>query len=342
MKVFYSQSHQQHDPPFEGYDDKGANPSYEKALRAESVYAALQDTDWIEFHTPTDFGLEPIKAVHSTMYLEYLRSAYEHWKVYSPVDGMAFIPGTYGIDYQQTQLLSGSEQAGFFLLDTTVATTPGTFSAALQSAHCALSGATALTAGEATVFSLNRPPGHHSGREICGGYCYFNNAAIAAQWLSDWGKVAVLDVDYHAGNGTQSIFYERADVFTVSLHADPAMEYPFYAGHATETGAGAGSGRHHNFPLSPGTDLDPYLSALKKALDLIIGFAPEYLIVSAGMDIFKDDPLGSFKLTQDDIHRIGFEISNMTLPTLIVMEGGYHLPTLGANFKSFLEPFDKS
>ena len=341
MKIFYNSNHQQHDPPFEGYVDSGPQPSYEKAARAEIVYAALRETDWAEFHPPADFGLEPVQAIHSAMYLGYLRSAYDDWKVHSPVDGMAFIPGTYGIDYQQAQTLSDLEQAGFFLLDKTVAMTPRTFSAALQSAFCALTGAQALTMSESSVFSLCRPPGHHAGQEMGGGYCYFNNAAIAAQWLNDRGKVAILDIDYHAGNGTQAIFYERADVLTVSLHADPGFEYPYYAGHATETGAGAGSSYHRNFPLPAGTNLSLYLGALEPALELIARSAPECLVVSAGMDIFKDDPLGSFKLTQDDIHHIGREISNLALPTLIVMEGGYHLPTLGANFRAFLEPFAK-
>ena len=341
MKIFYNPNHLQHDPPFEGYDDSGTQPAFEKAARAEIVYAALRETDWADFHQPAEFGLEPILAVHSAAYVDYLRSAYHDWKTRSLVDGMAFIPGTHGIDYQQSQTLSVSEQAGFFLLDKTFAVTPGTFSAALYSAYCALTGAQALAENGATAFSLCRPPGHHAGQEIGGGYCYFNNAAIAAQWLSDRGKVAILDVDYHAGNGTQAIFYERADVLTVSIHADPDFEYPYYAGHATEMGAGAGVGYHRNFPLPAGTDLSLYLEALESALELITRFSPEYLIVSAGMDIFKDDPLGSFKLTQDDIHRIGHEISNLELPTLIVMEGGYHLPTLGSNFRAFLEMFAK-
>jgi len=339
MKIFYEPNHLQHDPPFEGYNDSGPQPSYEKAARAEKVYAALGEVDWAEFHPPTDFGLEPILAVHSVTYLDYLHSAYQDWQIHSPVSGMAFIPGTYGIDHQKAKGLSGFEQAGFFLMDTTVALTPGTFLGALQSAHCALTGAQALTMGESAAFSLNRPPGHHAGREICGGYCYFNNVAIAAQWLSRSGKVSILDVDYHAGNGTQSIFYDRADVLSVSLHADPSDEYPYYAGHATETGAGPGVGFHRNFPLPVGTERSRYVEALESALELIARSAPEYLLVSAGMDIFKDDPLGSFKLTQDDINLIGRKISSLTLPTLIVMEGGYHLPTLGSNFAAFLEPF---
>ena len=166
------------------------------------------------------------------------------------------------MDHPTSLTLNGTEQYGFFVMDTTVAITPGTFSAAIDAAYCALSGAQALTTGETAVFALNRPPGHHAGREICGGYCYFNNAAIAAQWLSQLGKVAILDVDYHAGNGTQDIFYERANVLTVSLHADPTFEYPSYAGFAHETGLGAGEGFHHNFPLPAGTDLPRYSNPL--------------------------------------------------------------------------------
>ncbi len=339
MKIFYSPDHQQHDPAFEGYTLEKLLPSIEKAERAEIVYAALKETDWANIQPPTDFGLEPILAVHTNKYLDYLRLAYENWHSFSPIPEIAFIPGTFGIDHPTTLTLSGTEQYGFFLLDTTVAVAPGTFSAALHSAYCTLSGAQALTSGEAAVFSLNRPPGHHAGSEVCGGYCYFNNAAIAAQWLSHRGKVAILDVDYHAGNGTQDIFYERADVLTISLHADPGFEYPRYAGYTHETGAGAGEGFHRNFPLPAGTDLPRYSESLAKALDLIAQFEPENLVVSAGMDIYKDELLGTFKLDTQDIHHVSQEIANLSLPTLIVMEGGYHLPSLGDNFTAFLEPF---
>jgi acetoin utilization deacetylase AcuC-like enzyme len=277
--------------------------------------------------------------VHSVAYLDYLRSAYEDWRGYSPVDGMAFIPGTYTIDYQSARLLKGDEQAGFFLMDTTVAITPETFSAVLQAAYCALSGAQALINGDRVTFALTSPPGHHAGNEICGGYCYLNNAAIAAQWLSFSEKVAILDVDYHAGNGTQQIFYQNPNVLTVSLHADPAFEYPYYGGQAEQMGEGSGNGFHRNFPLPKDTNQTQYLKALDQALRLIIKFNPKYLVVSAGMDTYYREPLGSFKLSQDSIHIIGRQVAGLRLPTLIVMEGGYHLPSLGDNFVAFLEPF---
>jgi acetoin utilization deacetylase AcuC-like enzyme len=339
MKIFYTPIHRKHDPPYEGYNGDGVMPSYEKALRAEIVRTALKNTNWAEFHSPSNFGLDPILTIHSAAYLEYLRSAYQDWQVYSPVDGMAFIPGTFTIDYKRARLLRGDEQAGFFLLDTTVAISPGTYTAALSAVDCALSGAQALVAGDMVSFALTRPPGHHAGTEICGGYCYFNNAAIAAQWLSHVGKIAILDVDYHAGNGTQEIFYQNPNVLTVSLHADPAFEYPYYGGQAEHTGEGPGYGFHRNFPLPKDTNQTQYLRALEKALKLITEFAPNYLVISAGMDTYYKEPLGSFKLSQESIYMIGKQIASLKLSSLIVMEGGYHLQSLGDNFVAFLEPF---
>ena len=181
-------------------------------------------------------------------------------------------------------------------MDTTVSYTNGTYAAALDAANCAISGAEAITQGQSVAFALCRPPGHHAGREICGGYCYLNNAAIAAQWLSRLGRVVILDVDFHAGNGTQEIFYDRPDVYMISIHADPGGEYPYFAGHAWEKGIGPGLGYHQNFPLSPGTDDGQYLEVLDQALVLIDRFSLQHLVVSAGMDTYKDDPLGSLSL----------------------------------------------
>jgi acetoin utilization deacetylase AcuC-like enzyme len=184
-----------------------------------------------------------------------------------------------------------------------------------------------------------RPPGHHAGKDYAGGYCFINNASVAAHWLSSSGKVAVLDIDYHCGNGTQDIFYERADVLTISIHADPHVEYPYYAGYASETGSGAGAGFHKNFPLERDTDDARYLSALEEALSLIRKFAPRYLVVSAGMDIYADDPLGTIKVTTPGIGEIGRRISALELPTVIIMEGGYNNDALGRNIVTLLGEF---
>jgi len=339
MIVFYSDTHKQHNPPFEGYTDKGNILALEIPERAEIVLKELRETEWAEILPPIDFGLEPILEVHCSHYLNYLRSAFESWSQYSQVPDMAFFPATFGIDYEKVQSGDVSEEAGFFLLDTTVAITQKTFPAALESVNCALSGAKAMKPGH-PVFALCRPPGHHAGREICGGYCYLNNAAIAAQWLSKSGKVVILDVDYHAGNGTQAIFYNRADVFMVSLHANPAREYPRYAGYAHEIGVSSGEGFHRNFPLPAGITDAEYLLVLDEALTLIDDFSPDNLVISVGMDIYKEDPLGDFKITRQGIYEIGQRIAGLNLPSLIVMEGGYHIPSIGVNMVSFLNPFE--
>jgi acetoin utilization deacetylase AcuC-like enzyme len=339
MKVYSSETHQHHNPPYEGYNADGLIPALEVPERACNILAALQATTWAQVLSPRDFGLKPVLAVHAEPYLDYLRDAYQDWESFSPVAGMAFIPGTYGIDYESVASNTLTEEAGLFVLDTTVAITAGTYHAALVSANLALSGAEAIFQGQGAAFALCRPPGHHAGIEICGGYCFLNNAAIAAQWLSQHGKVAILDVDYHAGNGTQQIFYLRPDVFTVSLHADPAHEYPRYAGFAHQTGAGPGTGYHRNFPLPAGIDDAHYLEVLDQALALVDNYAPQHLVVSVGMDIYQDDQLGYFEITRDGIHQIGVRIAALDLPTLVVMEGGYHLASLGANMVAFLEPF---
>ncbi|MFH2039222.1 MAG: histone deacetylase family protein, partial [Chloroflexota bacterium] len=214
-----------------------------------------------------------------------------------------------------------------------------TYNAAKTSAHCALSAAQTVSVNGGASFAISRPPGHHAGPEICGGFCYLNNAAIAAQWLSKRGKVAILDIDYHAGNGTQAIFYKRADVLTISLHADPTWEYPLYAGYAHEIGVGPGEGYHRNFPLPHQTGDDHYQQVLNQALKLVSNFSPDFLVVSAGFDTYDGDPLGDFKITREGYSIFGKMISELTLPTTIILEGGYKIDELGNNVVAFLTPF---
>ena len=225
-------------------------------------------------------------------------------------------------------------------MDLSACIVEGTYQAALASANCALSAAETVMNGARAAFALCRPPGHHAGKDYAGGYCFINNASVAANWLSSKEKVALLDIDYHCGNGTQDIFYERDDVLTISIHADPNFEYPHYAGYANETGTGVGLGFHKNFPLERSTDDALYLSALEEALRLIRKFEPKYLVVSAGMDIYADDPLGTIKVTTEGIGEIGKRVSALGLPTIIVMEGGYNNDALGRNIVSFLGEFE--
>jgi acetoin utilization deacetylase AcuC-like enzyme len=222
-------------------------------------------------------------------------------------------------------------------MDLSACIVEATYEAALVSANCAVSAAWSVANGQRSAFGLCRPPGHHAGKDYAGGYCFINNASVAANWLSKKGKVALLDIDYHAGNGTQDIFYERDDVLTISLHGDPDSEYPHYIGFADETGAGAGLGFHKNFPLPAGTNDEKYLSVLDEALTMIKDFAPTYLVLSTGMDTFGGDPLGTFKVTRIGFGEIGKRIAAVHLPTAIIMEGGYANEALGENIVTLLE-----
>jgi acetoin utilization deacetylase AcuC-like enzyme len=225
------------------------------------------------------------------------------------------------------------------MMDLSACIVGGTYSAALVSANCALSAAQAVADESMAAFALCRPPGHHAGKDYAAGYCFINNASAAANWLAQRGRVAILDIDYHAGNGTQDIFYERSDILTISIHGDPNYEYPHYIGYADETGAGAGFGFHRNFPLPKETDDEHYLSALDEALQMIQVFAPKYLVLSAGMDTFDGDPLGKFHITRDGFAEIGARIAALNLPAAIIMEGGYANEALGTNVVTLLEKF---
>ncbi|MBI3163036.1 MAG: histone deacetylase family protein [Chloroflexi bacterium] len=224
-------------------------------------------------------------------------------------------------------------------MDLSACIVEATYKASLASANCALSAAKTVISEQSSVFALCRPPGHHAGKDYAAGYCFINNTSVAANWLSKKGKVALLDIDYHAGNGTQDIFYERDDVLTISIHGDPDYEYPHYIGFADETGAGAGFGFHKNFPLPKGTDDKGYLSALDEALEMIRNFAPNYLVLSTGMDTFDGDPLGKFHVTREGFAEIGKRIAGLKLPTAIIMEGGYANEALGMNVVTLLENF---
>lgn len=339
MKVYYSEAHRKHEPPFEVFDGGLRTPYMENPDRMDRILNALQHTEWAEIAEPKDFGLDPIYDVHDKEYLDFLASCWTEWLVSEAKDKSTLLPSTFALRRHPQKPTSLLGRAGYYMMDLSACIVEGTYDAALASAQCALSAAEAVANGERSAFALCRPPGHHAGKDYAGGYCFINNAAVAAHWLSSKGKVALLDVDYHCGNGTQDIFYERQDVLTISIHADPNFEYPHYAGYASETGAGAGLGYHRNFPLEKGTDDRRYLSALEEALGLIRNFAPRNLVVSAGMDIYADDPLGTIKMTTEGIGEIGKRISALHLPTVIVMEGGYNNEALGRNIISFLGAF---
>ena len=351
VKVFYSEDHQYHNPPFEVFDGGERVPYLENPERMDKILHALDKTNWAEITEPTDFGLDPILAVHTPDYVSFLATAWDDWqatgKENSSKSGRpVMLPATFALrrfPHRPSSLLG---KAGYYMMDLSVGIVGGTYKAALASANCALSGAkwiaevskNLLSSSNPSLaaFALCRPPGHHAGKDYAAGYCFINNAAVAANLLSSGGKVALLDIDYHAGNGTQDIFYDRSDVLTLSLHADPSYEYPYYAGYLDEIGEGEGINFHHNFPLPSGIDDSTYLATLDKALEIIRSYSPRYLVVSIGADIYMDDLLGKFKVTRKGFQQIGDRISNLQLPTLLIMEGGYNNQAIGENVVSLI------
>ncbi|MEM7779848.1 MAG: histone deacetylase family protein [Pseudomonadota bacterium] len=305
----------------------------ESPERLESILTELVDVQQAEDH-----GIEPILAIHSADYVGFLRTAHKDWLAQGRTGdaiGYAFpVRGRRPLTHKRIDARLG--QYGF---DAASPIASGTWEAAYASAQTALSAFDAVASGEATTaFALCRPPGHHCGADYFGGYCYLNNAAIVAREAvkRGLGPVAVLDVDYHHGNGTQDIFYEDGDVLFASIHADPLKDYPYYWGHADETGAGAGKGKTLNLPLPRGTTWTSYEPALAKALDKVRAHGTRFLLVSYGADTFAEDPISHFKLTTPDMQKVGAMIATLDLPTLTVMEGGYKIDALGKNVAAFL------
>ncbi len=345
MKIFYSEQHRNHYPPYEVFDGGKRVPYFENPDRMDRILTALKNEEWAEFRLPQDFGLDPIRAIHDEGYLNFLASAWTEWLAMDPEiaatpERHAFLPATFALRRKTNRPTSSLHgRGGYYMMDLSACIVAGTYQSALTSAHCALSAADFTYNSKQSSFALCRPPGHHAGRDYAGGYCFINNAAVAANWLSAKAKVAILDIDYHGGNGTQDIFYERGDVLTISIHGDPDYEYPHYTGFADETGAGAGLGFHRNFPLPAGTGNEGYLAALDEALGLIRKVSPDFLVLSTGMDTFDGDPLGKFHVTREGFQEIGQRISGLRTPTVIVMEGGYANAALGENILTLLENF---
>jgi acetoin utilization deacetylase AcuC-like enzyme len=266
----------------------------------------------------------------------FLLSAYARHQADSGT-GSAVFPTFFTPPGQRRRPDGFEGQKGFYCVDMEVPIDEFTSNAALASARCAWSGAMGVRGGDSPVYALCRPPGHHAGPDFMGGYCYLNNAAIAARTLCENGdRVAILDIDYHHGNGTQAIFYTDPDVCYASLHIDPHTAYPYYAGYADEVGAKAGWGTNWNAPLAPGTTQDAYLVALEILLERISAFDARWLVVSAGFDTYIHDPISTFQITTDGYGKIGGRIRALDVPTLVVQEGGYHIPDLGWNAVNLL------
>lgn len=340
METIFTEKHKLRHAQTELFGGELVYP-FERPTRAEYVIDRVRETQLGPVSEPDDFGIDPIHAIHTADFVEFLQTAWLRWKE-AGFNGEA-IPTTWPakrMSDKRPNFIEG--QLGYYALAGETSLSEGTWEAAYASAQVALTGAERVRSGARGVFSLCRPPGHHATTDMYGGYCFFNNAAIAAQYLRDNGasRVAILDVDFHHGNGTQDIFYDRDDVLFVSLHGDPMETFPYFLGHADETGAGKGAGFNLNFPMPPETPFDTWRSALAKSLERIAEFDADTLIISLGVDTFENDPISFFKLKSDDYVQIGEDIAAANLPTLFIMEGGYDVEEIGINAVNMLTGFE--
>jgi len=337
MHIFYTDRHKQHATDrvsFEGHPFV----TEEIPARAEVILDAVQTAGLGPVRAPDDHGLEPILAVHDTDFVDFIRTAYAE-NVTVRQEAQPIFPHTFAVRHRGRKPNSFLGLRGYYAFGWGTPILEGTWQAAYWAAQCALSAADLVRAGERTAYALCRPPGHHAAADLFGGFCYLNNAAIAARHLQAGARVAILDIDYHHGNGTQAIFYADPSVLFCSLHAHPDDDYPFYWGEAGERGQGPGEGLDHNWPLPQGTDDLGYLATLDAALAAIRASGPHYLVVSAGFDTVAGDPVGGFCLTTECLGEIGRRIAALNLPTVIVQEGGYLLDRLGENATAFLRAF---
>jgi acetoin utilization deacetylase AcuC-like enzyme len=345
MLIFHNPVHTQHAGRREMYRGRLV-PCHETPARLQYVLDELQRRPVGTLREPGAADLDAIRRVHSARYVDFLAAAWDEWIALDPANADCdVLPSVWPVRGFRHDIAPANFAArvGLFSFDAGSPLTAGTWTAARAGAACAIDAARAVLGSGAPrgAVALTRPPGHHAGADFFGGYCFLNNAALAAQALRDAGiaRVAVLDIDYHHGNGTQSIFYERADVFTVSIHGDPRTEYPFFLGYADERGQGAGEGFNLNLPLTRGTGFAAWAEALRAALAAIARFRADALVVALGVDTFERDPIAGFALASDDYLRIGAALAQAALPTVFTLEGGYAVAEIGVNVVNVLEGF---
>jgi len=348
MKVVYTPRHLAHDVTHETYLGI-AGPANEVAERAERIREALVADGGFELVEPTEHGMEPIHAVHDPGLVRFVEEAWAQAER-EKIDRTFLVADTYPVRamfegmseaalgrLREPRAVGG--RAGWWGLDSSNPLVAGTYEAARWAVDVALTTADLVVdGGKAAAYGLCRPPGHHAARAMAGGYCFFNNAAIAAEAITrrTGEPVAILDVDIHHGNGTQQIFWRRGDVFYASIHADPATLYPFFLGHADEIGEGPGEGANLNQPLPAGTGDAAYLEAVDRSLDAIARTGGSLVVVSLGFDTYGQDPIGTFALTTAVYHEVGRRAAALGRRLVILQEGGYHRPSLGENARAWL------
>lgn len=340
MKTFYSEDHRLHFPQAELSGGQFVTP-YERPSRVEYVLNRLAERQMNDISAPQVADMSPVLQLLDDDYLKFLENAWPEWKA-AGMSGEVIatnVPARGMHTDRVPTFIDG--KVGYYSHASETAMTAGTWAAACSSLASAQSAQRHVAGGARAAFALCRPPGHHATKNQYGGYCFINNAAVVAQMFrgDDAKRVAVLDIDFHHGNGTQDIFYDRDDVLVASLHGAPEHAYPYYIGYADETGVGAGEGVNANYPMPPGTPYNVWSEALDKAISKIKDWGAEALVVSLGVDAYKEDPISFFKLNSDDFTDAGRRIGRMDLPTVFCMEGGYAVEAVGINTVNVLEGF---
>jgi acetoin utilization deacetylase AcuC-like enzyme len=336
MRIVYSDRHLLH-APREEMDGKAGRfrPHAETPERATGILRTLKEQRLGEALPPRRYALEVLTAVHDPGLIDFYQRILPAWEARTGRPGPV-LPDVFALRGLDRRPEDPVRQAGWYCFDPQTPLLPGTWEAAREAAACAVTGADLLLEGDRLAYALCRPPGHHAGRDYYGGYCYLNNAALAARRLLDRGRPAILDIDYHHGNGTQDIFYASGDVLFVSLHADPNCSYPCFSGYREQRGTGAGRGFNLNFPLPADTGEAAYRDVLAEALEQIRAFRPDFLVVSLGVDTVQGDPVGGLRLPVESFPGLGAMIAGLALPVLVVQEGGYSLQLAGACVAGFL------
>ncbi len=304
----------------------------ETPVRIDAILDEINKTELFQRVPVRHYAESNIKAVHDTGFVDYIR------EVCSKLDeGTAVYPYVFPIRNRARPPKDLPIRAGYYCIDTFTPLTGNAYLAAKRAVDAAITAARQLLYGYRLSYALVRPPGHHAEVDCFGGFCYYNSAAVAANVLSGFGKVAMLDIDYHHGNGQQDIFYERADVLTVSIHGHPSFAYPYFSGFKGENGYGKGKGFNVNYPLPETIPNERYHATLEEAVKRVQRFNPRYLVIPLGLDTAREDPTGSWTLEAGDFEAIGKTIGRLRLPTLVVQEGGYDTRVLGLNAVSFFK-----
>ncbi|RQS26458.1 MULTISPECIES: histone deacetylase family protein [unclassified Burkholderia] len=334
MNVYYCDTQREHNPS--SFVVHGREiPFTEHPERASVLHAAALEAGAVSV-VPDDFGLASLEPVHSPRYIAFLREGLDAWRQATGVTG-PMVPSFHPFGEGGVYPDSIVGRCGFHVADTTSPISDGSWHAILRSAHAAHHAALSVAEGERVAYALCRPPGHHAERERAGGFCYVNNAGVAVERLrARFGRIVIVDVDVHHGNGQQSLYYSDPDVLTVSLHVDPVLAYPFFSGAAHECGTGRAIGCNLNVPMPKGTGDDSYLLALNDALQQVRAFGAGALVVALGLDASAHDPFAYFQISARGFGRIGAALADLELPTVLVQEGGYLAPDLGDNLRHFL------